>query len=88
MLTHTPFPKKFSLKLTISVHDNTRILRHLDEVKTTILTTNDDSNGQQCTIIRFTSDEIFSDKEVHLIPKELFSYFFLNLGEKKYVEVL
>jgi hypothetical protein len=66
MLTNTPFPKKFSLKLTISVHDNTRILRHLDEVKTTILTTSDDSDGQYCTIIRFTSDEIFNNKEVQI----------------------
>ena len=66
MFTYTPFPKQFSLKLTILVHDSTRILRHLDEVKTTILTTNDDSDGQQGTLIRFTSDEIFNNKEVQI----------------------
>ena len=66
MLTNTPFPKKFSLKLTISVHDNTRILRYLDEVKTTILTSIDDSDGQQLSIIRFTSDEIFTNKDIRI----------------------
>ena len=30
------------------------------------MTTNDDSDGQQDTIIRFTSDEIFNNKEVQI----------------------
>ena len=66
MQTYTPFPKKFSIKLTISVFNSTRRLRHLDDEKITILTTNDDSDGQYLTIIRFTSDEIFSDKEIKI----------------------
>jgi hypothetical protein len=66
MQTHTPFPKKFSLKLTISIYSITRRLRHLDEEKKAILTTNDDSDGQYLTLIRFTSDEIFNDKEIKI----------------------
>jgi hypothetical protein len=42
MQTHTPFPKKFSLKLTISIYSITRRLRHLDEEKKKILKKNDD----------------------------------------------
>ena len=70
MLTHSLFPKNFSLKITFSKYNNTR-LRHLEDnkKKSTTLTASDDSDGKYYTIIRFTSDEIFNDTEDIQISK-------------------
>jgi hypothetical protein len=64
MLTDSPFPKNFSLKVKIEIYNNTKRLRHLEPVeKEIILRARDDSNGNGKTIIRFISDEEFDNNE-------------------------
>ena len=74
MLTHSPLPKNFSIKLKIQRYNLT--VRNLqgqgtEEVEEEIiLTTNDDSNGIKNNIISFSSDKIFHENE-HAQIKEL-----------------
>ena len=76
ILTHSPLPKDFSLKLKIRRYNQT--IRNLqsqernEEVKDEdiILTTKDDSNGTRNSIIRFSSEPIFNEDE-HVKIKEL-----------------
>ena len=60
MITHSPLPKDFSLKLKINVYQNR--LRNLEE-KEIVLSTSDDSNGSSDTIVSFTSNEEFNEEE-------------------------
>ena len=68
MMTHSPIPKEFSLKLKIRVYKNN--LRNLDtsEEREIILTTNDEnSNGSKNTILTFTSSDLYNaDEDVEI----------------------
>ena len=61
MITHSPIPKNFSLKLKINIY-NSKTLRNLEE-KEIILITNEYSNGDVNKIISFTSDEEYSERK-------------------------
>ena len=60
MITHSPLPKDFSIKLKINIYRNR--LRNLEE-KEIVLSTNDDSNGSSDTIVSFTSEEEYTEEE-------------------------
>jgi hypothetical protein len=76
ILTHSPLPKDFSLKLKIHRYNQT--IRNLqsqegnEEAKDEeiILTTKDDSNGTRNSILSFSSEPIFEEDE-HVKIKEL-----------------
>ena len=63
MITYSPLPLHFSLKLKINIYKSRKI-RYLDSnERDIILNTPDDSNGSANKIIGFTSDDVFSDDE-------------------------
>ena len=57
MITHSPLPKNFSLKVVIMIISS---IRNLEE-KEVILTSNDDSNGSTNTFVSFSSEEEFDN---------------------------
>ena len=59
MMTHSPLPKDFSLKLTINIY-NSKTLRNLEETQI-ILTTSDESDGSANKIITFVSEDLRSE---------------------------
>jgi hypothetical protein len=64
MLTDSPFPKNFSLKVKIDINNSVKRLRYLEQIeKEIVLRASDDSNGNSKTIIRFISDEQFYNNE-------------------------
>ena len=72
MITHSPLPKDFSLKLKIiinNIQNNQRLLT--DNIQEVILTTTDDSYGIVNTIVSFISDEEFNSEENEIIVKEI-----------------
>ena len=63
MITHSPLPKDFSIKLKINVYTNR--IRNLEGSgeKEVVLTANEDSNGSTNTIVSFTSNEEYKEEE-------------------------
>ena len=64
MITHSPLPKDFSIKLKINVYSskNLRILENSGE-REIVLTTTDDSNGSKNTLVSFSSSEEYNTDE-------------------------
>ena len=60
VITHSPLPKDFSIKLKINIYQR-RIRNLATGEREIILTTSEDSNGSINSIISFTSDEEFND---------------------------
>ena len=66
MLTHSPLPKDFSIKLKINVYSSKR-LRFLNTgERDIVLTTPDDSNGRENELIGFTSSDEYHNEEVQI----------------------
>ena len=62
MITHSPLPKHFSLKLKINVYQNK--IRNLENTQEEIiLSTDDDSNGSTNSIVSFTSNREYGDDD-------------------------
>ena len=64
MITHSPLPKDFSIKLKINVYSskNLRILDNSGE-REIVLTTTDDSNGSKNTLVSFSSNQEYNTDE-------------------------
>ena len=62
MITHSPLPKNFSIKLKINIFQR-RIRNLASGEREIILTTSEDSNGSKNSIISFTCDEIFNNED-------------------------
>ena len=63
MITHSPIPKNFCLKLKIRVYKNNVRILDTSEERIIILRTSDDSNGSKNTIITFTSTDVYGEDE-------------------------
>ena len=61
MLTHSPLPKMFSLKLKINIYSS-KDIRNLEESKNITFTSNDESDGSIYKIITFISDNDMNNK--------------------------
>ena len=73
MITHSPLPKDFSLKLKVNIVSSKKKIRNLEE-KEVILTNTDGSNGNTDTIVSFYSsddDEQYSDDNDNIQVKEM-----------------
>ena len=66
MITHSPLPSNFSLKIKINIYQST--FRNLDSSieREIILNTADDSNGSENKILSFTSNEEFTNEEIQV----------------------
>ena len=70
MITHSPLPKLFSIKLKINLYENR--IRNLEGLgqREVVLTTSEDSNGSSNTILAFTSNEEYKN-EYNIQVKEI-----------------
>jgi hypothetical protein len=73
MLTHSPLPKDFSIKLKINVYSSRRLRFLTSGEREIVLTTSDDSNGRDNTLIGFSSNDEYSTGENVQVKKILFN---------------
>jgi len=64
MMTHSPLPKRFQLKLTIDIYSSKKI-KNLEESEKRVVNfiVNEDSDGTTNKIITFTSDTVLNEDE-------------------------
>lgn len=62
MITHSPLPKDFSIKLKINLYQNR--MRYLEgQEREIVLSAIDDSNGSQDKIVSFTSNDEYTEEQ-------------------------